>query len=287
VDAARGRTVFFAQIAGVPAEFAVAGEASVRHATPGRSVAFSLPTKDGKKLQVVLLSDTDSLALWKGRMGGADRVFLTRAGLVLDADTVRLTSADRSELSVEVFPAPAGLPDGTADGVFTRYTPAAPAALALTATAEEIEKAGPARDIPLGKISEPVATEPTDADFAKAAVWRIKLPPGIDMGSDPILRVHYAGDVARFTLNGRLLIDDFYNGNALDLGLKRYAPGIVGGDLEFCVLPLRRDAVTPGDKQRIFMADSARPDFGDAEQVAAVSGVELIPRYTVQLSVPK
>ena len=151
------------------------------------------------------------------------------------------------------------------------------------ATAEQVSKAGPARDIPIGKISEPVASEPTDADFAKAAVWRIKLPPGIDMGSDPILRVHYAGDVARFTLNGRLLIDDFYNGNALDLGLRRYAPEIAGGDLELSVLPLRKDAVTPGDKQRIFVADSARPDFGTAAEVASVSGVELIPRYTVEL----
>jgi beta-galactosidase len=287
VESAEGRTVFFAQVAGVPAEFAVAGEASVRHAAPGRGAAFSLPAKDGKKLQVVLLSDGDSLALWKGKMQGAERVFLTRAGLVLDADTVRLTSTDRSELSVGVFPAPTGLPGGTADGVFTRYTPAAPAAISLTATAEEVSKAGPARDIPIGKISEPVASEPTDADFAKAAVWRIKLPPGIDMGSDPILRIHYAGDVARFTLNGRLLIDDFYNGNALDLGLRRYAPEIAGGDLELCVLPLRRDAVAPGDKQRIFMADSARPDFGTDSQVASVSGVELIPRYSVQLTAPK
>jgi hypothetical protein len=250
-------------------------------------VAFSLPTKDGKNLQVVLLSEGDSLALWKGRMRGADRVFLTHAGLVLDGDAVRLTSTDRSELSVGVFPAPSGLMGGTMDGVFTRFTPAAPAALSLTATAEQVSTAGPARDIPIGKISEPVATEPTAADFAKAAVWRIKLPPGIDMGSDPILRVHYAGDVARFTLNGRLLIDDFYNGNALDLGLRRYAPEIAAGDLELSVLPLRKDAVTPGDKQRIFIADSARPDFGTAAEVASVSSVELIPRYTVELPSPK
>jgi hypothetical protein len=277
------RTVFFAQTPGIPPQFAVAGEPAVRSASPGRGAAFRISGTDGKEVQVVLLGESDSLALWKGAFQGSERVFLTRAGLVLDGDVARLTSADRSDLALGVFPEPAGIPGGEADGLFTRYAPAAPPAVSLSASIEEIQKAGPPREIPIGKISEPVATEPGDADFMKAAVWRIRLPAGIDMGSNPILRIHYVGDVARFTLNGRLLVDDFYNGNAFELGLRRYSPEIKAGELEIEVLPLRKDALS-GEKQRIFVADSARPDFGNAAAVAAVESAEIIPSYQVQLS---
>ena len=278
-----GSTTFFAETAGVPAQFAVAGESAVRSVSPGRGSAFQIAGKSGRTIRVVLLSEADSLALWKGSWGGRDRVFLTGSGLVIDGENLRLESTQPSELSVGIFPAPAGLAGGESDGVFTRFTPAAPHTAKWQASVAKLQEAGPAREIPLGKISEPVATEPSDADFAKAAVWRIRLPDGIDLGANPILRVRYAGDVARFTLNGRLLVDDFYNGNAFDLGLRRYAPEIVAGELRIAILPLRRDAIA-GEKQRIFMADSARPDFGGASSVAEVEGVEIIPRYEVQLS---
>ena len=68
------------------------------------------------------------------------------------------------------------------------------------------------------------------------------------------------GDVARVTLNGRLITDDFYNGNAFEIGLRRHAPEILKGDLRVAILPLRKDAP-------IYMAQSARPDFGKAESV--------------------
>jgi beta-galactosidase len=278
-----GRTIFFSETRGVAAQFSLAGESAVRSVSPGRGAAFRVPGTDGKSVQVVLLDESDALALWKGPFEGRDRVFLTRAGLVLDGETARLTSGDRSELSLGIYPAPAGLPGGEKDGLFTRYSPAPPPAVSLVPEIAEVRKAGPAREIPIGAISEPEATEPGDADFAAAAVWRIKLPSGIDMASNPILRVHYLGDVARFTLNGRLLVDDFYNGRSFDLGLRRYAPEIASGDLQLAVLPLRKDAVG-GAKPRIFLADAARPDFGNSPDVASVESAEIIPSYQVQVT---
>ncbi len=123
------------------------------------------------------------------------------------------------------------------------------------ATFKLLKAAGPPREIPLGKIEQPVATAPLDADFEKAAVWRITIPEDVDLGTDPILRFHYVGDVARVMLNGRFLTDDFYNGNTFDVGLRRHAPDILHGDLRIAILPLRKDAP-------IYMAETARPNFG-------------------------
>ena len=84
--------------------------------------------------------------------------------------------------------------------------------------------------------------------------------------------------MARVLLNGKFITEDFYNGNAFDIGLRRHAPEILHGDLRIAILPLRKDAP-------IYMAEVARPYFGSADKVSPPCGaVEVIPRYQLQFT---
>jgi hypothetical protein len=142
---------------------------------------------------------------------------------------------------------------------------------------ESVRTAGPARKIPLGRISEPVAVEPSDADFEQAAVWKIKLPEGFDpAAADTLLRIHYVGDVARVYLGGRLINDDFYNGAPLEIGLRRYAGELKNTELTIAILPLRRDAIT-GAKPLIFLPATAQPDFAGKDSVVRLDAAEIVP----------
>jgi beta-galactosidase len=300
IDDGNVHTVFFAEADGIPAQFAFetngpAIEAFTGRLTcednfnllydvnPGTKVAARIRLADGSCVQIVVLDPKTSLALWKGSLLGRDRVFLTEAGLVLDGDNMRLTTTSPTDLNVAIYPAPASLVDkgidlaGKADGVFKHFTPPASQKVEFNTTFTKIQAAGPLREIPFGKIEQPVAVAPLDADFENAAVWQIKLPADLDLGTDPILRFHYVGDVARVMLDGRLITDDFYNGNAFDIGLRRHAPGILDGDLRIAILPLRKDAP-------IYLADQARPHYGNADSVADLQSVEIIPRYQLQLT---
>jgi hypothetical protein len=235
-------------------------------------------------VRVVLLDKSTSLSLYREKWLGRERIFLSRAGLVVDGEMLRLTSSDPADLSVGVFPAPEAMASrGQAEGIFVRFTPKAPRAVTLAATIEPVQAAGPPREIPLGKIRQPVAAQPTDADFAHAAVWRIKFPANLDLSLDPILHVHYVGDVARVSLDGRFVTDDFYNGNVWEIGLRRHAPKILNGELRVAILPLRKDAIA-GETPRIFMADRAKPDFGGGDSVARLDRVEIVPRYRAEIA---
>lgn len=106
INEGRTRIVFFAETPGIPAEFifdpdvalkADGGKVSVqgdrliaRQVKPGVRPALQIETAEGP-VQIVLLANADSLALWKGNWHGCDRVFLTPAGLVLDGENLRLT----------------------------------------------------------------------------------------------------------------------------------------------------------------------------------------------------
>ncbi|MFT3782932.1 MAG: family 43 glycosylhydrolase [Nibricoccus sp.] len=299
VDEGDLRTIFFAQTPGVPAEFvfpsdglsvqAVSGKMSkegdrfrVTNVAPGLGAAIRMINKAGAVFQIVLLDDADSLALWKARWQGRERVFLTRSDLIVEKDSLRLASNEPGVREVAMSPAPPELMaidkriPGETRGVFRSFKVELPTRTAASCAVERLHAPGPARQVTLGNGKKPVALAPTEADFANAGVWRITVPSSIDLSRNPLLQVRYVGDVARFSLNGRLITDQFYNGVEFDLGLARHAPEMVNGELKLEILPLRKDAP-------IYLADSAKPDFGNGESVAALTSVEIIYRDEVRL----
>ena len=295
IDVGNVRTIFFEQADGIPAQFAFrakgpefkvlsghlmsAGDLNIlQDCTPGvKPVAIS-HQPGGASVQIVVLDSKDALGLWKGNFAGRERVFFTSANLVLDGNQLRVTSTNRADLNFAIYPAPDSLQSGRhkikskTEGIFECFVPPAPEGRNLPVAISEIQKPGPLRKISLGAIEKPVATAPLDADFAAAGVWTVKLPANIDLANDPLLRIHYVGDVARVMLNGKFITDDFYNGNAFDIGLRRHAPEILTGKLQIAILPLQKDAP-------IYMAAKARPDFGIAESIAKIQSVEIVPRY--------
>jgi beta-galactosidase len=139
----------------------------------------------------------------------------------------------------------------------------------ISVTAELVHPAGPLRKIEPGKSKQPVAAAPVEADFANAAVWRIKLPADALRG-DGLLRFHYTGDVARVSIGGKFITDDYYNGEPLEFGLRRHAAELAEGELTIAILPLQKDAP-------IYLPESARPDFGNREAIADLRAVDIVP----------
>ncbi len=84
-----------------------------------------------------------------------------------------------------------------------------------------------------------VAEAPSDADFSKAAVYRINVSslPAAALGR--MLRIDYRGDVARLYANGKLVADNFYNGRPFLYGLWRLPEGC--RELELRILPMQAD----------------------------------------------
>ena len=152
-----------------------------------------------------------------------------------------------------------------------------PAAAPVPVATLLIKPAGPLRKIAPGRSKQPVAAAPVDADFADAALWLIKLPADLDLTADTILRLHYTGDVARIYIGGRFITDDYYNGNALEIGLRRYAADLKDGGLTIAILPLQKNAP-------IYLPDSAKPDFGAADSAVGLQSAELVQNAAVEIA---
>jgi beta-galactosidase len=285
IDDGTVRTVFFGQTAGIAADFAFATENGVRphlSVKPSHDAFATIEGKDGRTIRLVLLDEESSRAAWKGQWAGRERVFLTRASLIMDGDELRFSASNLSDMAVSVYPMPKDITSSSGslttaeDGVFRRIVPLPPKPVKYTAAAELVKEAGPAREVPMGKIAQPVAAAPEDSDFAQAAVWNISLPRNLDLAYDPILRIRYVGDVARVMLDGKLLDDNFYNGMEFDIGLTRHARQILTGKLTLAILPLRKDAP-------IYLQRQAVPDFKGAEAIAELRSMSIVNRYSATL----
>jgi len=309
IDDGDTRTIFFSQTPGVAAEFVFDSAANVKalsgqlvkhgqrvlvtNVKPGTSAAIRIalgapasgPARSGqpRELQIVLLDEQSSLALWKGQWAGSERAFLSRDALLFGGEALRIIADKPDYLNVEMFPAPKSVLLNSnklasiRDGIFTRFNLPVLRFKTFKARIEQINPAGEPRKIPMSKGRTPLPLAPDDADFSEAAVWQIHLPEKLELSHDPLLRFRYAGDVARVTLNGRLIQDDFYNGNSFDLGLRRFAGELEGGDLRLAILPLRKDAP-------IYLAKEAWPSFGNAASKVELKSAEVINRCEARLT---
>jgi hypothetical protein len=122
-----------------------------------------------------------------------------------------------------------------------------------------------------------MAMQPEDADFAQAAVWRVKLPAGIDASRDLRLRVRYTGDVIRAYHADKLMDDDFYHARPFEIGLRRYGPAVYQDGLVLKILPLRQDAP-------IYITDRSKLKYDDTHTALSLEGVEVVETHEVRLS---
>lgn len=288
-------TLVFAQIAGLPAEFVfdsngmtllnAKGKVTktnkilrVEQIPAGTDSAFRFRTKRGTT-DVLLLSEAQSLTCWKGIFQGRERLFLTAAGLTLDADSLILTASEPAQHSVAVYPDPKGLLSAgkavrtTQEGLFRRYHALPFNSAAVKVIAEAIRPAGAARKIARG--SQGVAEAPAESDFADAAAWHITLPKDTAAERDLILRIHYTGDVARLFLGSTLLTDNFYNGKPFEIGLRRFAPEVYRQPLRLEILPLPKEAP-------IYLTHPIPPQAFGAKGAVHLESVEIIERHTAR-----
>jgi hypothetical protein len=124
-----------------------------------------------------------------------------------------------------------------------------------------------------------VAAAPTEAEWSRAATYSIPLPKSAlaDTPSQQhFLRITYTGDIARLSVNGHLLDDNFADGRPWLIGLDRFS-SLLGPnrELKLSIYPLRKDAP-------IFFEPGLEPKV-DGPQAVSLQSVELLTQYTLKL----
>jgi hypothetical protein len=293
-------TYFFFAIPGLRAEFAFdaasiasvsassgsvtrsAANIVVQNPEPGKETVLQVTGKNGRNARIILLSQVQAEQFWRVSITNQDSVLLSAADVFAGSDGVHLRSVDASRIAVSLFQ-----PDGQEGNPHALWREWA-GAVETRKINFEWSSSREAASRPQIRIAPrvegrdgPMPLTPEDAEFAGAAAWELRIPDQSLNGlSDIYLRIRYAGDVARLSLDGRLLDDDFYSGQTWEIGLKRFLPESFGKNLEVSILPLPRNAP-------IYLDARAWAAMNAQGQTAKVLGVELLPEYEAVLNPSK
>jgi len=243
---------------------------------------------NGKKVTVMLLEQISAEHGWKMASGSESYLLTTPQQVFIDGNIATLQDFEDTSFIFNVLPAAPevksldpstniiGLPDG---GFTSIYSPKPTSAWQVLTPTRLKPADAPAPLPPEFKPStrpRVVAAAPTDADFSRAATYSIPLPKSA-LADTPteqhFLRITYTGDVARLTVNGHLLDDNFADGRPLLVGLTRFIPQLTNNQLQLSIYPLRPNPP-------IFFEPGHEPK---PDTPAAVQSIELLTQYTLKL----
>jgi len=292
--------VFFA-VPGIPAEFAldsstakvvkasgghVEDQNSITYVTdlhPGMNATIELETAQGNAIRLLLFTQEEAESAWKATFDGVPHLLLTTQDFYADKDNIYLQSRGKARFAVAVTP-PLQQPlhgsaaihaVGSSDHAseFEAYFPA----VDFTPSYRKVRNAGAVPPVKLGPAlswrPHGVAEAPPDSEFKQAAEWEITVPPNALVHLNNLfLTVTYEGDIARISSIGKLLDDNFYNGNPWTIGLKRFLRSGDVKTISLSILPLRKDAP-------IYFQSTSWPQFPANGQIDALKTVAWIPEY--------
>jgi beta-galactosidase len=302
-------TFYFEALPGIPVEFAIdpAMVASITTSSgkvdrnpkaiyvspvaPGLDASVDIVSTDGHHIRLAVLTQQQAEDAWKIRIAGADHLLITSADLSADPDApqgpIWLRSRISSQFSFTLVPPPASplkanLPltafDSTAKAATFR---ADAASWADPLECVQTEAAGIAPPVKTGPAldwrPQGVAQAPDAGPLANAAYWSIRVPAGSMNGlSDLYLKINYTGDVARLSAGGRLLDDNFYNGEPWIIGLRRFIASQGPSTFELSILPLRKDAP-------VYLETATPPAYAPNGQAISLDGVTLVPEFQLEI----
>ena len=224
---------------------------------PGLGSFITLTARDGRTVRFVTLTDAQSKQFWVGKAWGAERFFITEAGLYFKDDGITLYQLDSNRFRFAVYPPSAvealrqgsGQADRPQAGAWGLYESTVPAWQGGVTT----EAAGPRR------LAIHVAHQALD---------------GI---RDVFVRVDYEGDTGGAYLNGKLIHDNFNNGTGWSIGLRRFAPEVLGNTVVLATTPTRESLT----KMALTYTEMAAIQRDDTGAKGAICSVTVHPEYVL------
>ncbi len=213
----------------------------------------------GQKIHMLVIPMEKAMHAYLTGCPGNQRLIISEALVLEDKKVISLVSRGKEEWSLETYP---------------RAKSAETLNASLLPLKSDI-KAMSAWKVSTVKIVPSVKITRTDD---RHLVLEAK---DLDMTilNDVYIKFSYRGDRAMCFLDGELQTDHFCIGEPWLIGLKRFALKLQANDMYFYFVPIRRNAPYLGYFEKNFL-----PDFSDGNEFLEISDPEIIPEYSVNIT---
>ncbi|GHV56526.1 beta-galactosidase [Spirochaetia bacterium] len=231
---------FFYRIKGMRAEIC-AGENGIIQFNDDTTQKAVINGKDGKKINLCVLSEKDSLRFWRIKSPGGDSAFLCDQTLLDDAGNLRIESIGCESGEIAVFPVRENITVNDTlykaksnDSIFSYFDIVYGKNMVALSWEDASSKA---KDTD-GVLRRPVIGSPITSTKVVNARAKIKIEPAsFDGCKQVLLRLNYAGDIGYAYTDTELISDNFCNGGTWEFGLKAYQAEVLEKGIHIYVSP--------------------------------------------------
>jgi hypothetical protein len=261
---------------------------------PGVDSEISLEFADGALWHILVLNQEQILDAWKITLHGHDYLFLSEATIFSDGISVAIQSLGKPALDLLVYPADSALQFSPISkttkklkGLFAKYLIEFPRVTtsvqwheATTLTSTLKKSRAPKRP---SLFSPFRCFPPYDTKLARvdgARYWRVKLSsdPFQEGVSEVFLNIDYEGDSQAAYLNGILIADNFYAGEPMTIGLRRFNLSIEAKDLVLLITPLE-------NLDKIYLETHVKELIVRKRLNPKIKNIEIIPQYKTTFTI--
>jgi beta-galactosidase len=239
--------LIMSRLPGIKTQFDIAG---INEPVTENGQIRRITTQNGAKVEILLLSEQESLNTWKINIAGRRHIAICPIELWQKGDSLKFRTHQSIPAVLRIYPATEQALtykgkhiNPQIEGEFSVYTLPVPKLPQVSVTFQsntEIPAAD--RDYPFRKEDAP------------AKAWCIQFGKiDWDSISDILVRFEYIGDTARLYLNGSLIADNFWSKTDWEIGIKRWKNELAEPNAELVLV------ISPWQKgQKVFV--QKRPD---------------------------
>lgn len=222
----------------------------------GQEKSFAFTTAENVNVVITTLTRAEAEHTWKGNAWGSERVVICNPPLTFEGGAVTLTPLGVSQIDLMVYPP-----------VTTQVN-----SLEAQVRVETLAQ------FTRFHVTAPACSVPVNIERVTKYKYALQFVPDALRGlNDLFLCIEYDGDTALAFLDGELVADNFCNGLAWEIGLKRFAPRVFEVGLVLVFRPLRRGAL-----KNVSSQNAARFEFQGDEKLV-IHSITALPEYRVRL----
>jgi beta-galactosidase len=260
---------------------------------PNYDVSIKLEMNDGSTVNIVVLSPDQGLNAWKIHQKGKDLLLISDATIMSNDESVRIEQTGKITTDLYVYPSAVCCqfkqgPTNSKDieGVFAKFKLAftekkidlhwkedldLPSRLKKSKAPVHSSRFSPIRCYPL--------YDTVLASVKGARYWKVTLPSDIFEGvSDIFLKIEYEGDTQAIYINGHLVADNFFAGEPMIIGLKRFESELKQKELVLLVTPLE-------DFEKVYLEKNVKQQFTTKSLPAIMKSIIAVPQYTAEFQI--
>ncbi|GMK39191.1 hypothetical protein PCCS19_22450 [Paenibacillus sp. CCS19] len=217
---------------------------------------ITLRSASGTLVNIVTLTDEESLGFWKTELWGKERIVLTNSNLLVGNGQVKLETTGSDEAQLRIFPDLEALPhseggellERVEQGLFTSYR----FRIRTQEIRFELDRAADDRAI---------------VRFAQDAFDGVK---------EALLRIDYRGDIGYAYIGSELINDNFSNGNTWEIGLKQFGERLAQQGLNLYISPIRRGSTVNSNTTMAGWSENAAESIAQLDRISIESVYELV-----------